>query len=606
MKASIEITEGKYHDSFEEETEGLESIGKLISETIQKDYPFSFKDSLPNLEMAEINILKMRFPNLEIKDKILLKVINEIEQDLPEEEKKIISYEPNLEKNEINDIDKNISLNIYNSINKFIHKILHCKKNKNIEEKLCIFLEENGKNSDISEDFKNTENDKKICSLKEKNKLLEFIVIKSLMISITNYMTELIDSYLAYYQKLKENQEQKKIGEKETGIESNSQNDENEDDLLKLNNYDEIFSEIYNDFVAKSNKCSELEEYFKYSLESFKNKYQMHFTLSELFTDIFWNSIFHNKALCGIFIDSYSSEDYGDIKLDLRKIMKVIFDTNIPLKRQIVELLGLHQIEINEKKDLMTLIVDMKNKFHFEIIKSEKEKEKENIKQNRKMKELNGKENEKEKEKPKEKEKEENNDINLNNKNIEVENNININTNKKENINENKINISSYKSDIKFDENIKCNIIKAHDIRAFKQNKLKAANSFLAVDSKNNNVIIGVENKTEKKNEINEKENNNDTTDDGIPDFSHKTVDEIINYINDDRIVDKSTKGKRKKKSRKNKRAKKEEAEQNKDQIEDSLVLKFKEELTAEFIHASTITKIKPVISDNWIKLIST
>ena len=49
-----------------------------------------------------------------------------------------------------------------------------------------------------------------------------------------------------------------------------------------------------------------------------------------------------------------------------------------------------------------------------------------------------------------------------------------------------------------------------------------------------------------------------------------------------------------------------EEAEQNKNQLEDSLVLKFKEDLTAEFIHANTITKIKPVISDNWIKLIST
>ena len=137
---------------------------------------------------------------------------------------------------------------------------------------------------------------------------------------------------------------------------------------------------------------------------------------------------------------------------------------------------------------------------------------------------------------------------------------------------------------------------------------MKAATSFLAVDNRNNNVLLGVENNTEKKNEIiKEKENNNDITDDGIPDFSHKTVDEIINYINDDRIVDKSTKGKRKKKSRKNKRAKKEEAEQNKyNQIEDSLVLKFKEDLTAEFIHASTITKIKPVISDNWIKHIST
>ena len=320
----------------------------------------------------------------------------------------------------------------------------------------------------------------------------------------------------------------------------------------------------------------------------------MHFTLSELFTDIFWNSIFHNKILCNVFSQSYSSEEYGDIKIDLRKIMKVIFDTNIPLKHQIVELLGLNQIEINEKKDLMTLIVNMKNKYHSEIIKSEKEKE--NFKQNQRIKE-----SKESKEKAKIKEKEEN----INDKSLEEENNI-INNKEKENINENKINLPSNKNEIIFDDNIKCNIIKAHDIRAFKESKLKAATSFLAVDSRNNNVIIGVENNIEKKNEINEKENNNDITDDGIPDLTHKTVDEIINYINDDRIIDKSTKGKRKKKSRKNKRAKKEEAEQNKNQLEDSLVLKFKEDLTAEFIHANTITKIKPVISDNWIKLIST
>ena len=559
MKASVELGEGKYNDSFEEETKGLESITKLISESIQNDNIFSFNSSLSNLEIPKFNF--SRFQSLEIKDKILINVINEIMQNLNEEEKKIVLFEPVLdkkEKNEIDDKNKSTSINIYNSINK---------------------------NQDVSEDFKNTETDKKICNLKEKNKIFEFIVIKSLMISITNYMTELINSYLSFYQKMKKNYE-KKLEE---------QTEENEDDdSLKSNTFGEIFSEIYNDFVTKSNKCSELEEYFKYSLDSFKNKYQMHFTLSELFTDIFWNSIFHNKILCNVFSQSYSSEEYGDIKIDLRKIMKVIFDTNIPLKHQIVELLGLNQIEINEKKDLMTLIVNMKNKYHSEIIKSEKEKE--NFKQNQRIKE-----SKESKEKAKIKEKEEN----INDKSLEEENNI-INNKEKENINENKINLPSNKNEIIFDDNIKCNIIKAHDIRAFKESKLKAATSFLAVDSRNNNVIIGVENNIEKKNEINEKENNNDITDDGIPDLTHKTVDEIINYINDDRIIDKSTKGKRKKKSRKNKKAKKEEAEQNKNQLEDSLVLKFKEDLTAEFIHANTITKIKPVISDNWIKLIST
>ena len=599
MKASVEINEGKYRYSIEGEPEGLESIEKLITESIQKESPFSLKALLQNSEMTEFNFLNMKFPSLEIKDNILLEVINEIKQDLPEEEKKTILLEPDfgeIGKNGLNNITKGTIMNIYNSINKVVHKTLHGKKKS--EDKNCVFLEENGKKFEVSEDYKNTENDKKICNLKEKNKIYEFIVIKSLMISIKNYMAELIDSYIIFYNKLKNEHEKKIEEENGKGLTDNQNEEKQEDELVKSNDFDEIFSEIYKDFVCKSNICSELEEYFKYSLESFKSKYQMNFTLSELFTDIFWNSIFHNKILCQIFIDSYSSEDYGDIKIDLKKIMKVIFGANIPLKHQIVELLGLHQIEINEKKDLMTLIVEMKNKYHPEIVKSEKEKE--NFKQKQKMKEL--------KEKVKIQDKKENNNININNTITEEGNNA-IDTkisNDKENLNDNKINIPNNKNEIKIDDTIRCNIIKAHDIRAFKQNKLKAASSFLAEDGKNKNIISGVENNANK-NENNEKKNNNDIMDDGGYDFSHKTVDEIINYINDDKIVDKSTKGKRKKKSRKNKRAKKEEAlaEQNKNLIEDSLVLKFKEDLSNEFIHANMITKIKPAISENWIKLLS-
>ena len=137
--------------------------------------------------------------------------------------------------------------------------------------------------------------------------------------------------------------------------------------------------------------------------------------------------------------------------------------------------------------------------------------------------------------------------------------------------------------------------------------KRKKAKAFLAHDEKNNNIILPVENNNGK-NEDKEKKNNDNINNDTVPDFSNKSVDEIVKYINDDKIVDKSSKVKRKKKSRKNKKAKKEEAlaEQNKIEIEDSLVLKFKEDLAEEFIHAGAITKIKPVISDNWLKHIST
>ena len=70
MKASVELGEGKYNDSFEEETKGLESITKLISESIQNDNIFSFNSSLSNLEIPKFNF--SRFQSLEIKDKILM------------------------------------------------------------------------------------------------------------------------------------------------------------------------------------------------------------------------------------------------------------------------------------------------------------------------------------------------------------------------------------------------------------------------------------------------------------------------------------------------------------------------------------------------------
>ena len=133
MKSSLEINEDKYHNSFEESVQGLQSIEQLISESIQKEPDFSFKGILSNVELKKFNFLNMKFHNLEIKDEILLTVINEIEQDLSDEEKKIVLFHQEMgvgeknEKNDLDDINKS-SLSIYNSINKVVHKTLHGKK----------------------------------------------------------------------------------------------------------------------------------------------------------------------------------------------------------------------------------------------------------------------------------------------------------------------------------------------------------------------------------------------------------------------------------------------------------------------------------------------
>ena len=68
-------------------------------------------------------------------------------------------------------------------------------------------------------------------------------------------------------------------------------------------------------------------------------------------------------------------------------------------------------------------------------------------------------------------------------------------------------------------------------------------------------------------------------------------------------------KNKKKKRSRKNKKAKlKEENTEeniNENNIEDKIVTQFKEDLNGKLFHAGCIRKIKPVLSEEWIKNIS-
>ena len=548
----LEIIENKCRYSFEKESNDIENIEKLVSEQLNsKDCPLSL-DFLINTEQNEFNFFKERIQKLDIKEQILLNTLNDIKSEIKDEDAPIIQFDTNSNKKSDNN-NESISNNIFNSISMMVHKILHKKKMINGKEVKECTIYDNLSEVNI-EIFQN---------LKEENKFYEFIAIKSIMISITNLMKELIHNYLDKNKKLmmiSENKEDRKFdfGKEEMNI-------------IEAN----IFEDIYNDFVSKSNLCSsDLEEFFILSLDCFRKKYQMNFTLSELFTDIFWNSIFHNKELCTLYINSYlNNEIYGDIKITLKNIAKIILKVNIPLKHQIVELLGLHQLEAKEKNDLMTLIESQKKKYHWEITKSEKEKEKLNK-------------------------------INF----IKKDEEINLNSNSIDFKNEDKNIEKKSNNMINIENNIKFNVIKANDISVIKHKKQKQAIN----ESKPSNVNSNDNNKEnvkEKQNENKEKgdshkndlkKNNNEN--DNIMDFEHKTVDEIYNYINGDKIV----KNKRKKKSRKNKKAKKEEniPDENQEEIVDNIVLQFKQDLSDKLIHARYITKIKPIISEEWIKKI--
>ena len=82
--------------------------------------------------------------------------------------------------------------------------------------------------------------------------------------------------------------------------------------------------------------------------------------------------------------------------------------------------------------------------------------------------------------------------------------------------------------------------------------------------------------------------------------MEHKTVDEVYNYINDNNKV-KSKKKKRTKK-KKNKKKENEIKEFNDD---DPIVSDFKKEIEKDGINANEINKVKPIISEIWLKKVS-
>ena len=230
---------------------------------------------------------------------------------------------------------------------------------------------------------------------------------------------------------------------------------------------------------------------------------------------IFWNGIFHNKALCKKFINIYIGNDkcYENIRKILSKIIKILNDKSIPLKNQISQFLSLNNIE-NEEIDLIGSIITQKN-INFDYIKNEK------LITNVNYKALNPEEI--------------------------IDNNININDDKK-------------------DE---------------------------------------PEIKEEKKEEIKEKEEQKFSEEE----MENKTVDEIYNYINDN--TSNKTKKKKRNKKKKNKKNEKQikfinSIEENKiEDYDDEVINKFKEDIIKNMIDANKINKIKPLVSENFLNIIS-
>ena len=506
----------------------LETIETILKESIfENESKICFKNFLLKTKIdsnGDINFLDENNKDYDISEKIVLNSILKLNLGNDIEEQSIITFKKKLNIND-NNKDTNVYSKIFNSISLVIHRILHRKSitnEKNVEK--CIYFSDlnivvdvdvgvgDGERDSNEKENSFPEINKSIYKIIEKNKNFEFFSIKSIIISLVNLVSELVNNYL-------------------------EEKDKNN-----------IFEIIYNDFLLKSNLCSaELEEIFSLNLGNFQQKFKMNFTLSELFTQIFWNYIFHNKTLYNLLIISYLELDTNEInKIFLKKILKILCNISVPLKYQIIELLNIYKIP--EKDDLMNLIVLEKNKHHNEIVKAEIEK------------------------------------CNNNNNNAEKKNEDN--EHKNTNINKN---MNNNLSKIENGNNYN-NIIIANDISTIKSKK----------QNEKNEEKEKKEEKKEKEKKEEKEEGNDDNNEKGI-DLEHKTVEEIYNYINEE----KESKTKKKKRARKNKKNKKEIIEENKNENEDIIVVKFKEDLKGKLFHAGNFKKIKPKLSEEWIKYIS-
>ena len=516
----------------------LETIETILKESIfENESKICFKNFLLKTKIdsnGDINFLNENNKDYDITEKIVLNSILKLNLGNDIEEQNILSFKKKMNINDNNE-DINVYSKIFNSISLVIHKVLHRKSitnEKNVEK--CIYFSDftskkvivgvGAGDDEANEKEKNNsfpEINKSIYKIIEKNKNFEFFSIKSIIISFVNLVSELVKNYL---------------------------------EVKEKNN---IFEIIYNDFLLKSNLCSaELEDVFSLNLDNFQKKFKMNFTLSELFTQIFWNFIFHNKTLYNLLIISYLELDTNEVnKIFLKKILKILCNVSVPLKYQITEILNIYKIP--EKDDLMSLIVEEKNKHHNEIVQAEIEKKNNN-----------------------------NNNNNLEKKNEDNEHkNTNINTNTNKNMNNN---LSKNEKGNNYN-----NIIIANDISTIKSKKQNEKNEEKEKKEKKE--------EKEKKEKKEEKEEGNDGNNENGIDLEHKTVEEIYNYINEDKV----SKTKKKKRARKNKKNKKENIEENKNEKEDIIVVKFKEDLKGKLFHAGNFKKIKPKLSEEWIKNIS-
>ena len=564
---SIEDTSlGLEIDSIESILSDILSPSKFEPQNDIKNLNTNNKEfSKSDLEEAQ-NLIKKCSPD---EQSILISIL-EVQLSLVGNENNYVKYEKINDKN-IEKIEKNIYWVITCEIHKKVHKeksefqeYCHCVKDQ--KEKYILGSEYNFKYENI---------DSIICKLKSMNKNLEFIAIKSIFISFYNMTCEFIQKYLEI-------------------IEYNKKN--------KNNEY-YIFEYIMNDYVYIIDKIKFLNSDFKQSLDCFIKTFNINFTLENLFKDIFFNSLFHNQQIGFLYIQGFIHTN-SDIKIILKKILDLINNIQSPLNKNISKILDIENL-FEYRLDLATKVLEQMEQLPIcvGVGKCEIKKDEENgeILRKKEIIYIRGK-------------------IGKNNKNDDFSENVSrINMEKifmdlneddsrtiiREKIIINKINKrenKDKKSDIDDDLEEEKEKEKINNI---KENK-DINNNNSAKNDENKNINNNKVQNESKDNNINkEEENKKDNKEKEKMNMDNKSIEEIYEYINKDNKVKNKKKNKRRNKANRLKKNKNKNENNNENNIpEDPLVTQFKNDLKEIFISANTITKIKPSISESWIKSI--
>ena len=522
--------------------------------------------SKSDLEEAQ-NLIKKCSPD---EQSILISIL-EVQLSLVGNENNYVKYEKINDKN-IEKIEKNIYWVITCEIHKKVHKeksefqeYCHCVKDQ--KEKYILGSEYNFKYENI---------DSIICKLKSMNKNLEFIAIKSIFISFYNMTCEFIQKYLEI-------------------IEYNKKN--------KNNEY-YIFEYIMNDYVYIIDKIKFLNSDFKQSLDCFIKTFHINFTLENLFKDIFFNSLFHNQQIGFLYIQGFIHTN-SDIKIILKKILDLINNIQSPLNKNISKILDIENL-FEYRLDLATKVLEQMEQLPIcvGVGKCEIKKDEENgeILRKKEIIYIRGK-------------------IGKNNKNDDFSENVSrINMEKifmdlneddsrtiiREKIIINKINKRENK-DKKSDSDDDLEEEKEKEkINNIKENKDINNNNNSEKNDENKNININNKVQNEfKENNLMKEENKKDKSEKEKMNMDNKSIEEIYEYINKDNKVKNKKKNKRRNKANRLKKNKNKNENNNENNIpEDPLVTQFKNDLKEIFISANTITKIKPSISESWIKTI--